>query len=681
MRRIHIGLRAGVALAAMTLVISPVLSLSAGASGAGDNTLVNVAGGISPANVTGAVAFGGVTDPTTPEEVSFILYENHANQLQNQVESGVQNFLSVSQFAVQYGQSSQNVTALTSYLAGFGITTSALPDMIDVNAFGTAGEFDAALSVVQKNWHAPGDHGVDGHAGVPGQNFHGPTTSPQLPHRLAKFVLSVLGLTNYSPFTSDAVSAMKPMTPASTSTPAAGTTIDCATLVGLPSACNTPQNFESNYGLTSLEKHNNGSGQTIGIITLAALDPTAPQYFWQTILGMTPTGRTVTTVNVDGGPGAPSGFAGSTETDLDVEQSGAIAPGANVIVYQAPNTDYGFVDAFAQAASQNIASSYSASWGEAETLINVFTALGGETTEYQASFDEVFEEMAMQGQTGFVSAGDAGAYDDSNELGTADLNVDSPGDSPYITTAGGTTLPWTATFGSATITVSTQRAWGWDYLWPYYATFSAPDEATFAGEASAGGGGGYSQLETLPYYQQGVSGVQNYSAVPWLTPTEYSNVLPPPVNITLPPGLTLPTAWLFNPSPSVITGSNTGRATPDLSTDADPESGYIEWSPSFATSSQPGPPLQGGWGGTSFVAPQLNGSAALIDSALGYRTGFWNPDLYWAASHGNSPFTPLNTAGISNDNLFYTGTPGTDFNPATGLGVPNLGKVKSLFDQ
>jgi len=144
---------------------------------------------------------------------------------------------------------------------------------------------------------------------------------------------------------------------------------------------------------------------------------------------MTPTGRTLTEVPVDGGSGAPSNGAGSTETDLDVEQSGAIAPGANILVYEAPNTDYGFVDAFAQAASSNIASTVSSSWGEAESLINVYTAAGAETTEYQASFDEIFEEMAMQGQTGFIAAGDAGAYDDSDEIGTTNLDVDSPGDS------------------------------------------------------------------------------------------------------------------------------------------------------------------------------------------------------------------------------------------------------------
>ena len=46
---------------------------------------------------------------------------------------------------------------------------------------------------------------------------------------------------------------------------------------------------------------------------------------------------------------------GSGETTLDVEQSGALAPGAKVVVYQAPNSDAGFTDAYFQAASENVA--------------------------------------------------------------------------------------------------------------------------------------------------------------------------------------------------------------------------------------------------------------------------------------------------------------------------------------
>jgi subtilase family serine protease len=65
----------------------------------------------------------------------------------------------------------------------------------------------------------------------------------------------------------------------------------------------------------------------------------------------------LTVVNIDGGPGPPSDTSGSSETTLDVEQSGGIAPGANTVVYQAPNTDQGFLDAFAAAIQSNKAAS------------------------------------------------------------------------------------------------------------------------------------------------------------------------------------------------------------------------------------------------------------------------------------------------------------------------------------
>ena len=63
------------------------------------------------------------------------------------------------------------------------------------------------------------------------------------------------------------------------------------------------------------------------------------------------------------GPGAASIAPASQETDLDVEQAGGVAPGADVIVYQAPPTDFGFVDAFMTAASQDVAGSVSTGWG------------------------------------------------------------------------------------------------------------------------------------------------------------------------------------------------------------------------------------------------------------------------------------------------------------------------------
>lgn len=218
--------------------------------------------------------------------------------------------------------------------------------------------------------------------------------------------------------------------------------------------------------------------------------------------------------------------------------------------------------------------------------------------------------------------------------------------------------------------VRQQRTWGWDYLWkPIAATTGEPLAKVATDVANVGGdGGGFSVFEPAPAYQQRTPGTRNFSAVRYLIPTDYQ---------TIAPGLIEPTKWRFNPAPRVRHGFGTGRAVPDISTDADPYTGYLLYSPSFGDIGQPA--LQGSWGGTSFVAPQLNGAAAVIDSYLGRRVGFWNPASYAAARRVRSPFTVLSRSGTSNDNLYYTGNPGQPYNQGSGLGYPNLAKLAGDF--
>ena len=463
---------------------------------------------------------------------------------------------------------------------------------------------------------------------------------------------------------------MKPLT--SLLKPQAGSSNYCLATFGLSNGCHLPSDFASMYNLKGLyNKGATGAGETVGIVTLAALDPGAAPYFWSNIAHVNRTGS-LTVDNIDGGPGAPSVAAGSDETDLDVEQSGGLAPGANVNVYQAPNTDPGFADAFFTAASQNIADSVSTSWGESETYLAAAILSGQETATYVAAFDEAFLELAAQGQSAFDAAGDAGAYDDSDELGTTSLSVDTPADSPYITAGGGTTLPGTTILtgpdGTATATVSAQRIWGWDYLWPGIAAVTGESLAAAAESTVVGGGGGFSQIEPTPLYQQGVSGTHNFHAVEYLTPTDFT---------TIAPGLVEPMAWNFNPTPAVTSGYGNGRAVPDVSTNADPQTGYLVYIPSETAIGAS--PVQE-YGGTSFVAPQLNGSTAVIDSYLGHRVGFWNPSIYPAAAGSNSPFTQLNQTGTSNDNIYFTGNPGALYNEGVGLGIPDLTALSADFN-
>jgi subtilase family serine protease len=650
-------------------VMAPLAALvgPANASTPNPNTPEKVSSGIDAALLPGATVFG-TTPASTPETVSFILRERNVNLLEISVTQGTGSYLSVGQFASDYGQSPANISALTGYLAHYGIKTTVYADDVDVSATGTAGEFDAALAVKQNQYHVPAQAGGNGLNPIPAQTVHATAQSPLLPYRLSNFVLAILGLSNYGPYASQTAHVNTHYVK-----PQSGSSSACVALTGLANACNLPSNFATNYGLNGVYKQGaNGSGQTLAIVTLAAVDPGAPQYFWSNIAHVPSTGRSFTVQNIDGGPGAPSDVGGTGETDLDLEQSGALAPGANVIDYQAPNTDPGFADAFFAAASQNTASTISSSWGESETVVKASILAGTEPSTYLAAFNEAFLEMAAQGQSGFLAAGDAGAYDASRDLGTTNLSVDTSSDSPYITSAGGTTLPWTGTLtgpdGTATVTVAKQRAWGWDYLWPAIAKINGETEAAAAESNVGGGGGGFSSVFSGPFYQLFVTGTHNFNAVEYLTPTDYQTIVA---------GLVEPTAWNFNPTPSVTGGSGYGRAVPDVSADADPYSGYLLYSPAFAQAGQP--VLEGGWGGTSFVAPQLNGSTAVIDSALGSRVGFWNPAIYADAALGGGPFTELDHAGTSNDNLYYTGNPGERFNEAVGLGIPNLTGIENDY--
>ena len=83
---------------------------------------------------------------------------------------------------------------------------------------------------------------------------------------------------------------------------------------------------------------------------------------------------------------------------------------------------------------------------------------------------------------------------------------------------------------------------------------------------TVGDGGGFSNVEPQPSYQRGVPGTNLFSDVEYLTPTDVQNIVG---------NLNEPFSWNFNPNPRTTLGLGFGRAVPDVSTDADPESGYL----------------------------------------------------------------------------------------------------------
>jgi subtilase family serine protease len=483
-------------------------------------------------------------------------------------------------------------------------------------------------------------------------------------------VQSVQGLDTYPVFTSNAVHTTAELRPATGSavTPAAkGSVKQEGTL--------TPGNFAKQYGLTSLyAKGAKGQGQTLGIVTFASFRPSDATHFWSSVLRIKTKANRIKIVKIGAGSGAFKSANDSQETTLDVEQSGAVAPEASILVYEAPNTGVGGIDAYAKVASQNKAGTVSSSWGLSETAAQA----GGFAGTIVRDHDEFFREMAAQGQSSFTSSGDSGAYPASMDLGSTNLSVQSTSDSPYTTAAGGTTAAGTIPLGSTSVVIKTERAWGEDWLWPHYRLFEAGGvpftrEAPFVLDNITGSTGGYSVLEGRPSYQKAIKGIGTFHAIRYLTPIDPRKF----------GRVKVPSKWTVwdaksntAAAPKPVAGSaKNGRVVPDISADADPYTGYLLY-----CSLLPGSHLEGGWGGTSFVAPQLNGAAAVINSYLHRRVGFWNPLIYkYAVSRTLTPFHPLDTTGSSNDNLYYTGTKGRVYNPGTGLGTPNLGKLATDF--
>ena len=233
----------------------------------------------------------------------------------------------------------------------------------------------------------------------------------------------------------------------------------------------------------------NGTGQTLAIVTLAALDPGAPRVLLENIAHIPATGRTLTVDNVDGGPGAPSDTAGSGR---DRPGRGAVRwPGARRQRDRLPGAEHRLrlrrrLLRRGQPEHRR-ARSRPAGWSPRPTC----------RRRSRPARSRGLRGRVRRGVPGDGGAGPVrlhrlrrrGAYTATDDLGTTNLSVGTSADSPYITAAGGTTLPWTGTLtgpdGTASVTVPQQRTWGWDYLWPPIADGNGESLAAAANRKSS----------------------------------------------------------------------------------------------------------------------------------------------------------------------------------------------------
>jgi kumamolisin len=222
-----------------------------------------------------------------------------------------------------------------------------------------------------------------------------------------------------------------------------------------------------------------GSGQTIAIIELDGgfLQSDLDVYF--PALGLaTPI---VSTVLLDGQtnqinkhlPQHPE-LNADDEVALDIEVAGAVAPGANQVVYFAQNTDQSFLKAIntaIHASPQPVA--ISISWGQAEKF---------DTQQFMKSFEAALQDAANLGIPVCVASGDDGSFDNAGALA-----VDFPASAPHALGCGGTNL---IASGGA---ISSETVW------------NAVVTGAQGESVRQGTGGGVSEFFAKPSYQSATS--------------------------------------------------------------------------------------------------------------------------------------------------------------------------------
>ncbi|HKV54564.1 MAG TPA: S53 family peptidase [Candidatus Binataceae bacterium] len=294
----------------------------------------------------------------------------------------------------------------------------------------------------------------------------------------------------------------------------------------------------------------------------------------------------VMAVSVDHGKNHPTGDPNGPDGEvmLDIEVAGAIAPAAQIVVYFAPNTDQGFLDAVTTAIHDTThkPSVVSISWGGPESSW---------TQQAMTGFDQAFQAAALMGVTVCVAAGDNGSSDGATD---GSDNVDFPASSPYALACGGTSVQASAN------AITSETVWN-------------------DGANGGAGGGGISSFFPRPPYQEGLSAALTAGGTKVLT----------------------------------------NRGVPDVSADADENTGYDVRVDGTNTVI----------GGTSAVAPLWAGLIARINQAKGKPVGFIHPLLY-----KNQPAFNDITQGNNGD---FTAAPAWD--ACTGEGSPNGTKIAAAL--
>jgi kumamolisin len=545
----------------------------------------------------------GPADPKETVLISIYVRRRHdATALPDQdhftaTSLGQRELLSRADLAHRQGAAPHDIKVVTDFAEAAGlkiVQTDAARRLVQVS--GTVGQLSKAFSVELALYQSPKE------------GYRGREGAIHLPNAVADVVEGVFGLDNRR--------MARRMGGAGTATSV------------------TPPQVAQAYNFPT--PANGAAGQTIAILEFSG--PTNPPLsnptcgFAQSDIdgfinnlnkttGSQLTSTNVTSVAVDQSSDAPGNVPGGSkrnftiddgdvEVYLDIEIVVSVAQSANVVVYFAPITEQGWVDAITQivADSTNDPSVLSISWGWAELEADAdLTDPGPWPFEWtQQAFNQMtqaFQSAAAIGMTVLVASGDDGS-DCEEQDGNA--HVMYPASDPWVISCGGTIINQIAPLSEGT----------WN-----------DNQVTSQGAGGGATGGGVSYL----------AGVQTWQA-----------------NANVPV--------------SVNSDHHQGRGLPDVAGNASPNSGYDLWLYGEALTklkitSGPGEGSPFGVvGGTSAVAPLYAALIALINASLGKRVGYLNPTLYGLGS--GTVFRDIND-GVSNA-VSWTNDDGSVGGPSLG---------------
>jgi pseudomonalisin len=564
-----------------------------------DGQVVTLSGNVHPM-ARGEFDLGAVADETVLERMVLELEPSAAQQaeLDDLVEAQhdpqspeYQQWLTPAEYGVRFGASAADVARITAWLRGHGFRVD------EVAASNRLIEFSGTAAHVAETFHTEiHRYKVDGVEHIAN------VQDPQIPAAFAGVVGGVLSLHDFR--RSSEISARKPLNAAAVKVAEGARALSFAVPEYTSGSTHYlyPADWATIYDLNSLySAGKTGAGASIAIVGRSNINLSDVATF-RSASGLPANQPTVILVSTN--PGLLAGD--QDESTLDVEWSGATAPGAAVkfVVGASTSTTDG-VDLSAQyIVNHATATVMSTSYGSCEQDMG--------STEL-AFYNGLWQQAASEGISAFVSSGDSGAAGcngGSSSTGSG-KGVNGLCSSPYSTCVGGTEFnegSSAAKYWSATNSSTEGSALGY-----------IPEEVWNESALDGGSGlwastGGASVLYTEPSWQKNITGTS---------------------------------------------AANGMRAVPDVAMTAASHDGYIvvEDGSYWVLA------------GTSAASPSFAGVIALVVQAEnGKGQGCANPGLYALVSASKNPFHATPSGNNSVPGVTGFAASGGEYNLATGLG-------------